>query len=201
MQNFKLLESGVDVEVLLQELNRDPALWYADETRQRTAVSQRETSAIPLRGFSGKPTKAAGQLPHISAWIDDFARRHSASVARVALARLAPHKRVYPHVDTLRGDGRASKNTYYDYRDRIHLVLQSDAGSWLRCGSEQVHMRTGEIWWFDNKKTHEAYNGSSRDRIHLIVDIRNLRSIVRGLNRNLVSRLQGLGPKAINLTE
>jgi len=52
----------------------------------------------------------------------------------------------------------------------IHLVLKSTAGSWLRAGDEEVTMREGELWWFDNKAVHEAWNKGG-DRIHLIFDV------------------------------
>ena len=39
-----------------------------------------------------------------------------------------------------------------------------------------VHSQTGlvegEVWWFDNARTHEVVNNSAGDRIHMIVDIR-----------------------------
>jgi hypothetical protein len=33
-------------------------------------------------------------------------------------------------------------------------------------------MRTGELWRFDNKALHEAFNGGAGDRIHFIFDLR-----------------------------
>ena len=41
----------------------------------------------------------------------------------------------------------------------------------MRCGDEEVTMREGELWWFDNKEEHEARNESDHDRIHLIFDL------------------------------
>ena len=71
--------------------------------------------------------------------------------------KLKPLGRVYRHFD--RGE-------YYRIRDRYHLVLQSEAGSLLTSGDEQMRMQEGELWWFDNKKFHEAYNLSEQPRIH-----------------------------------
>ena len=56
-------------------------------------------------------------------------------------------------------------------RDRYHLVLRSAAGSWLKAGDEEVRMREGELWWFDNKQMHEAMNDGDQDRIHMIFDL------------------------------
>ena len=32
-------------------------------------------------------------------------------------------------------------------------------------------MREGELWWFDNRAVHEAFNDGDEDRIHLIFDL------------------------------
>jgi aspartyl/asparaginyl beta-hydroxylase (cupin superfamily) len=60
---------------------------------------------------------------------------------------------------------------YYRIRDRYHLVLVSAIGSPMACGDEEAVMREGELWWFDNKKPHEAFNRSDEGRIHLIFDL------------------------------
>jgi len=82
----------------------------------------------------------------------------------VLLAKLKPHGQVYPHTDG--GD-------YYRLRDRYHLVLSSTQGSPMACGDEEVTMREGDVWWFDNKLTHSAFNTSGQDRVHLIFDLEN----------------------------
>ena len=60
---------------------------------------------------------------------------------------------------------------YYRLHERHHLVLRSSLGSWLRAGEEEVRMREGELWWFDNRAVHEAFNDGDEDRIHLIFDL------------------------------
>jgi hypothetical protein len=49
--------------------------------------------------------------------------------------------------------------------------LDSAPGAYLKCGDEQVEMEVGQLWWFDNKVLHSAYNGSSVPRVHLIFDL------------------------------
>ena len=56
-------------------------------------------------------------------------------------------------------------------RDRYHLVLRSTKGSWLKAGDEEIRMQEGELWRFDNKQVHEAYNDGDEDRIHMIFDL------------------------------
>lgn len=61
--------------------------------------------------------------------------------------------------------------SYYFIRNRFHLVLRSPSGSVLRAGDEQVRMSEGELWWFNNKQHHSAFNESDEWRIHYIFDL------------------------------
>jgi hypothetical protein len=107
-------------------------------------------------------TSYAESFPAVKAFLDKIASQNDAELGRARLVRLPGTGRVHPHVD--RGD-------YYRLRDRYHLVLQSAEGSHLRAADEEVRMRTGELWWFDNKQVHEAENQAQLDRIHLIFDL------------------------------
>jgi hypothetical protein len=88
-------------------------------------------------------------------------------LGRVLITRLAPGDHIEPHVD---GGSHAA------YYERAHLVLQGLPGSLFYCGedeeAEQVQMMTGELWWFNNAKTHSVQNNSATDRIHMIIDYR-----------------------------
>jgi hypothetical protein len=84
-------------------------------------------------------------------------------LGRAVIAKLPTGKRIYPHAD---------KGKCAEYYNRYHIVLQSGPGCLFRCDDEEVQMKTGEIWWFNNKKEHLVINNSSDDRVHLIVDIK-----------------------------
>ncbi|EAP90254.1 hypothetical protein OA2633_08569 [Oceanicaulis sp. HTCC2633] len=96
-------------------------------------------------------------------FLSAFAEEQGGELSRAKLVSLPPGHRVYPHID--RGE-------YYALRNRYHLVLQAGAGSWLKTADETVHMQEGELWWFDNKSIHEAFNGTDTDRIHFIFDLK-----------------------------
>jgi hypothetical protein len=87
-------------------------------------------------------------------------------LGRVMINKIAPGGIIYPHRDT---------EAHADYYSRFHIVLQSQPGALFRAGDEQVHMATGEVWWFDNSEEHEVTNNSADDRIHMVVDIRTSR--------------------------
>lgn len=174
--NFALMREGVDVRPMLEEIDAQPDLWDADTRRQTNIQVQRETSNIPLRGAS-KPipagisqndwhpssrTPLAARCPQTYAWVEGVVKTIGGDLSRLAIVRLNPQGRVYPHIDE--GD-------YYKVRDRYHLVLRSPGGSVMRAGGEEVVFRDGELWWFNNKAVHDASNPSAEGRIHVIFDV------------------------------
>lgn len=86
-------------------------------------------------------------------------------LGRVMINKVSPGGRIYPHADS-------PEHANY-WNNRLHIVLQSLPGNDFRCENEHVHMRTGEVWWFDHRLEHEVINNSADDRIHLLIDIRS----------------------------
>jgi aspartyl/asparaginyl beta-hydroxylase (cupin superfamily) len=84
-------------------------------------------------------------------------------IGRVLISRLPPGGVIAPHQD---GGAVA---TYYT---RYQMPLQSAPGCMFECDGEGVNMRAGEVWWFDNKRTHQVVNNSATDRISMIVDLK-----------------------------
>ncbi len=175
-ENFALMKAGVDVGPMLEEIDGQPQLWDADTRRQTNIQVQRETSNIPLRGVL-KPipeginqknwhptcrTPFADHCPRIYSWVEQSVKELGGDLSRISVVRLNPRGRVYPHIDD--GD-------YYKVRDRYHLVLRSPGGSEMNAGSENVVFRDGELWWFNNKAVHDAFNPSAEGRVHVIFDV------------------------------
>lgn len=171
---FRRLKADVDVQPIVAELAAQPEAWFQQTGRQRVRV-QAEALAIPIRGLrkskmvgiarrevqESRYTTLSRSFPVVRAFIEAFAAEVGGRVARAKIVNLPPGGRVHPHVD--RGE-------YYATRDRYHLVVQS-AGCGMSAGDEQVVMRKGELWWFDNKAEHAAWNDTSEPRIHLIFDV------------------------------
>jgi orotate phosphoribosyltransferase len=176
LENFRLVAMYDEIETLRQEITAQPEMWKVNTVRQTTIAVQRETESIFLRAAQRKPdspvavehthqsarTLHAERFPKVMQWVEAFARRQGAQLSRVLIAKLQPQGQVYRHHD---------HGEYYRIRDRYHLVIYSLLGSPMTCGDETVTMRQGEVWWFDNKKPHEAFNRSDDDRIHLIFDL------------------------------
>jgi len=173
---FQRLKDEVDVAPLLAELARNRDAWGLEQGRQRRARVQRDAAAVPLRGLrasrqygrrrrdvhESRDTSKAQRFPLTMAFARQIAEECHGKLGRVRLVQLPGGAHVRPHRD--RGD-------YYRQRDRYHLVLRSDGGSRMRSGDEEVTMGPGELWWFDNKAMHEAWNPGSGERVHLIFDL------------------------------
>lgn len=176
MQYFKCLKSNVDPKPFLDEIESNEGAWAQSTGRQDKIKVQREALAIPLRGLR---KSAIGDRKrrdvHESRWttgsvrfvlarrfLEDFAREQDSILGRAKIVCLPAGKRVYPHID---------RGAYYQVRNRYHFVLRSEAGSWLKAEHEEVRMKEGELWWFDNNRMHEAHNDGDQDRIHMIFDM------------------------------
>jgi len=176
LRNFTLLQTGVDVRAMREELAHNEADWLISTVRQNTLRCQRETESIFLRTAlrtdaqtaledvqTTQPALAAPHFPRTLAWLHAAAGSLRGELGRALFAKIRPQGQVYRHIDA----GR-----YYACRRRFHLVIWSMEGSPMVCGSEEVLMREGEFWEFDNKKPHEAYNRATTPRVHLIFDVR-----------------------------
>lgn len=174
--HFRLLREKIALEPFLAELNARPDDWEHITGRQSKIKVQRETRSIPLRGMRksaqgnlkgrdvhpSRWTTASHHYPAFRRFLEELAAELNGTLGRAKIVCLPAGHKVYPHID--RGE-------YYLLRDRYHFVLKSSLGSWLRAGAEEIRMHEGELWWFDNKQLHEAFNDGDEDRIHLIFDV------------------------------
>jgi Aspartyl/Asparaginyl beta-hydroxylase len=177
MFSFRLLKRGVDIAPVMAEITEKSAFWSYDTSRQEKLLVQEQTHNIFLRraakpfppGISNArdvhdscPTEIVHEFPVAMNRVEGFVKEIGGELGRVNIVRLAPKGRVHRHIDN---------GEYYRLRDRYHLVLQSQSGSWMKCGNEENVMHEGELWWFDNKQPHEAFNPSDQWRIHIIFDV------------------------------
>ena len=176
MKYFHLMDSAIDPTPFLDEIAGVDGAWDASTGRQQRIKVQREALSIPLRGLrksaigtktrrdvhESRWTSGSKSYPSACRFLTAFAETQGGVLGRAKIVCLPAGGRVYPHID--RGE-------YYRVRDRYHFVLRSSLGSSLKAGDEEVRMREGEVWWFDNKQVHEAFNDGEQDRIHLIFDL------------------------------
>lgn len=84
-------------------------------------------------------------------------------LGRVMINKIAPGGKIFPHADT---------PEHTNYYTRFHIVLQSAPGCFIRAENEQLEMRGGDVFWFNNKLEHEVVNNSNVDRISMVIDIK-----------------------------
>lgn len=181
LQNFKRLKTGVDVAPLLAALERKPHLFDQITARQQAPGSpHRYTRAIFLRWCQTQTVEAAfTEIPAVDypamaelpeAWpliCEVLKESESRELGRVLITELQSGGAIDPHPD---------EGIVADHYERFHIPLRSEPGNWFSCmipGSkirEIVHMREGELWWFNHKRVHELDNRSHLPRLHLIVD-------------------------------
>jgi hypothetical protein len=176
MDNFYRLAKGVNVAPLLVAINRQPELWNQNTLRtNHPKTAHGEVSDIWLmfnevgddvaNDIIVKPFPAFKELPQARPILFDLMRLvEGVSLGRVIITKLAPGKKITPHVD---GGAPA---TYYT---RYQVALQSLPGALFTIGDETVNFESGEVWLIDNKKEHSVTNNSRDDRIVMIVDIRS----------------------------
>lgn len=183
MRNFHKLAEGMVFGPIVHALARQPELWDQETLRTtHPATPHSQVSDILVRFNDLAKWKEAGDAAslldgHESIWFPaasklpvrpllfDLMRSvEGERLGRVIITRLAPGCTITPHIDS--GEHAA-------YYTRYQCALQSLPGVVFRCGAEQVSMRTGDIWYFDNRVEHEVVNNSADDRLALIVDVRH----------------------------
>lgn len=179
-ENFIRIAAGVQIDSLVQALNKKPWLWDEITARQDTPGSPHSsTQSIFLRWCKSQTLSAVfNEIPAVEypafnelpeAWpilqeVLDLVK--AKELGRILIVSLEPGCAIEPHVD---------EGAYADHFERFHVCLHSDLGNTFSvekqpwCG-EFVHMATGEVWWFNHKKHHAVFNGSRSPRIHMIID-------------------------------
>jgi len=175
----------------LDEIKANESMWFFNTRRQNMSHGpHRKTNAIVLFGRHpnaltmkfdpldsqwryGVSMDYAFRYPELSKWILEFEKKMDGVPGRVVLVRLSPGSFISGHCDS---------ETELMGFDRYHLVVDSEKGSYMHVSDEQKVFSEGEVFFFENKKWHTAYNTSKSWRIHLIIDIKlpkkNTRSFV-----------------------
>lgn len=180
MKNFYKLAQGANTNTVLHAIARQPELWNVNPLRTSYAgsahaaaddiwvwfneVEGRDKVAI-MNDIQVVPYPAWNLIPQLRPLVFELMKLvDGVQLGRVVISRLRPGAGITPHRD------EGIPATYYS---RYQIALQSLPGVVFKAGDEQVSMKTGDCWWFDNTKEHSVINNSAEDRISLILDIRN----------------------------
>lgn len=176
MPNFARLAENLNVEPVLGALNARPELWDEITARQDHPGSpHHDTRCIWARGprelsieavfndvastdYPAMHTLAPELYPLMNPVLRTMGVEH---LGRVLITTLKPGGAIDPHED---------QGLYAKTFSRFHIALSSKPGNVFGCGAEQVHMKPGELWWFNHRDEHWLRNDSDEERIHIIFD-------------------------------
>lgn len=182
MRHFRRVISGIDPAPLLAQIAAHPELWgqYSTWTEGKpdTVLAQMGMAAnyIELR-YNSTP---AGLPQHPRHWnrspihilteaqpliFGIMAAVQGEILGRVIISKMAPLEVIKTHTHEVQFGQPPIFETY-------QVPLQGDPGVVFRCGDEDCYMAPGDAWTFPNQVMHSVYNGSKRDRISMMLDIR-----------------------------
>jgi hypothetical protein len=179
--HLELMPWRFDVTPLVAELKAHSELW--DEFPFRTTPSQsphRDMSDIVVRcnareNFSDRESFG---LPHESVWYPNTEKLPSVlpivfdlmryvdgeRLGMVLITRLPAGKQCHPHID---------QGWHPNFYDKYAVQIASAAGQSFHVDTEMLSAEPGECYRFNNAISHWVINDSDKERITMIVCIRN----------------------------
>ena len=172
--NFIEIMSGINVFPLLKQLEGYNG-WNADDSwtknKEQSAVYSTENIVLRYNKSSG---------PYLNDWSRPAFSVLSAAIpiifdlmraipgehlGKVMISRMKPGEKIDWHIDRM----PQGIPLYYQ---RYQIPLQVAPGVHFIVGDEDLYMRPGTAWWFDNQQMHTVVNESDTDRISMFADIR-----------------------------
>jgi hypothetical protein len=177
MNNITVLERGIDVSGVLEQLKQYPEDWGAQKDIANTGdlvdqwgfpkieagVLQLVMGAIQSAGeYVGDselcvPTPAFQRHTEVLAIVS----RYFKHVSRCGFLSLPVGGSVGTHIDV---------GTYYASRNRYHLSIQGKYR--YHVGDESIDIEPGMLLWFNNKLPHGAENLGDITRITFVFDVK-----------------------------
>jgi len=182
MKNIRIIQTGIDVSAIQQQLNQYPEDWGNVGRMKGTAKQDPHTKIVTsevlqlVMGGVSKPDEFVGNteitLPteatqrHTA--IQKFLTTHFRNIGRCAFLKTPVGQITGKHID---------QGTYYLTKDRYHLSISGtyrytvwDDGEDDNT-KEVIDVEPGTFFWFNNKKNHMAENTSDIERIAFIFDV------------------------------
>lgn len=165
-------KSGVPVSAIHQALVDRPHLWYGTTPKtyhhahQQFVLVRTSThdsfATEPASMYRQVISRNSEPFDELIEHLEAFATERSRSLGLVRLFGLRPRRMVYRHAD---------ERAAYGAGERFHLVIASEGENPVMVGTDTACMKSGEIWAYDNRVPHKAYNLSDIWRIHAVFDL------------------------------
>jgi len=184
MRNMMHIASGMNVLPLVLEINRQPWLWNQFPIRKSYEGSPHEglddiwVRYNDWKNYTEEGSNAAFSDEHDSVWYDTYYALPSIKsiifdvmrmvdgerLGGVLITRIPPGKVCKPHID---------RGWHAEYYDKYAVQLKGNQYQAFHFEGESFSANPGDVYWFDNTKTHWVTNESDEDRITMIICIRN----------------------------
>lgn len=178
MRHFLRLAEGIDVSELAAELTAKPHLW--NQRRERTFEASPHHGVddiwIRYRALHELTEPAKYLEPHFAefypAWrelpslhpiiFNLMAKVRATYLGGILITRIPPGGQVKPHHD--RGSWHAETMNC-----KMYVPIEANPDCVNHCEDEQVVMRPGECWSFNNLVVHSVENRGKTPRVTAII--------------------------------
>lgn len=174
MSHIKKIAEGLNVAPILWALQCNPQLW--DQNPGRT-----ESQSSPHHGLSDiwarfAPPGFSSHDPHTSIWYPAsdllpikeliysvMQEVQGEQLGGVLITKIPPGAICKPHTDP---------GWHARFYEKFAVQIQSAPDQAFHFDGESLVTKPGDVFWFDNSKTHWVTNGGMSDRITMIICIK-----------------------------
>lgn len=174
MKNIRIIQTGVDVSRILDQLHQYPEDWGSqkniENTKQQDPTKYTTTADVLQLIIGGVQTegqyvgnteiciKTPAYEKHTE--VLNYLGKYFKKLRRCGFLALPVGEMVGFHID---------EGTYYLTKDRYHLSIQGKYE--YTVGDEVVVIEPGTLFWFNNKLPHKAVNIGDNIRITFVFDV------------------------------
>lgn len=179
MHPYTKIFSGLNIDRAKEELKDNNHLFGEFNARKEAGPIHSEMDDIWLRYgdisdmiVSGDYSKIAGE--HDSIWLKDLpeckklcfkvmSMVDGERLGGVLITRLPVGGRILPHKDS---------GWHAEYYDKYFVPIENEKGAVFGFESGDIKPDIGDVWAFDNSFTHWVENGSNKERIAMVVCVK-----------------------------
>jgi hypothetical protein len=109
---------------------------------------------------------------YIQKILNDIRKIFKTEIGLVRILKLDKHGKIAPHRDGNR-DGKIDSNTGFGKTVyRLHIPIITDNKVIFTIDNIDYNLKEGNLYYTDVSKVHSVVNGSSKDRIHIVIDVK-----------------------------
>lgn len=179
VKHFQKIAEGLPVMEVMAQLYEHPELWSENQERTQDPASPHYGVDDIWARFRAREELTSPERfnePHFASFYPAWhtltslhpivyglmSRMKATYLGGILITRIKPGGNVKPHHD--RGGWHAE-----NLNCKVYVALQSNAKCVNTCEDEQITMKTGEVFSFDNLKVHSVENNGTEDRVTCIV--------------------------------